>query len=70
LVPPIFTVVLIIWLVVFIVIALFVVSIGQLTQRQDFTFLSEVIMPKEAEYMFLYTLFGYLWMNAFIIGIG
>ena len=69
LVPPIFVILLMIWLVVFIVIVLFVVSIGELTQRQDFPFLSQVVMPPEAEYMFLYTLFGYLWMNAFVIGI-
>jgi len=32
-------------------------------------FLTEVVWNDETRYVFLYSLFGYLWMNAFIIGV-
>jgi len=69
LVPPIFIVLLIIWLCVFGVISLFLVSIGELSPNQNLPFLAEIKMPDEALYMWLYSLFGFLWMNAFIIGV-
>jgi hypothetical protein len=69
LVPPVFIVFLCTWLALFLWISVHLLSIGTVQKREDFTFLSEVKRPKYAEYMFLYNLFGYLWLNAFIIGI-
>ena len=46
LVPILFAILLVIWLFVFVIISLFIVSIGELGPRQGtFTFLSEVKMP-------------------------
>lgn len=69
LIPFIFSAVLLGWLFVFIIISLFIVSIGEMGQNENFKFITEVKMPVEAKYLFLYNVFGYLWMNAFIIGI-
>ena len=61
---------LMVWLGVWCIISIYIVSIGELKQRTDgFTFLSEVVRTDETNYMWLYTLFGYLWINAFIIGV-
>lgn len=69
LVPPIFIVLLMVWLLIWLVVACYIMSIGKVTQRTDFTFLTAVIRTDETNYMFLYTLFGYLWINAFMIGV-
>jgi solute carrier family 44 (choline transporter-like protein), member 2/4/5 len=68
-VPPIFIVLLMVWLLIWLVVACYIMSIGKVTQRTDFTFLTAVIRTDETNYMFLYTLFGYLWINAFMIGV-
>ena len=69
LVPPFFSCILMAWLVTWLYVAASIMSIGELTQRADFTFLTEVVRSKETDYMFLYSLFGYLWLNAFVIGV-
>jgi hypothetical protein len=70
LVPPISAAILMVWLGLWCIISLYIVSIGELKQRTDgFNFLSEVVRSDETNYMWLYTLFGYLWINAFIIGV-
>jgi hypothetical protein len=68
LVPPIASVVVVAWLVVWLYFALHIISVGELKTREDLPFLKEVVWTEETQYVFLYSLFGYLWVNAFIIG--
>jgi hypothetical protein len=69
LVPPIFIVLLVAWFAVWVVIVMYILSIGELKQREDFVFLTSIVRTDDTTYMFLYTLFGYLWINALMIGI-
>ena len=69
LVPPVFIALLVAWFAVWVVVVLYVISIGELKQRDDFVFLTSIIRTDDTTYMFLYTLFGYLWVNALMIGI-
>ena len=57
-------------MVVYVIIAAYIISVGELKQREgDLRFLSTVVWDQETQYVFLYSLFGYLWLNAFIIGV-
>lgn len=67
--PPISLVFILSWLVVYIVIALHIASVGQIKPRDDFPMLTTVVYTDETKYVGLYSLFGYLWMNAFLIGV-
>jgi len=50
--------------------AAYIVSVGEISQRTGtLSFLTTVKWNSETQYVFLYSLFGYLWMNAFIIGV-
>lgn len=70
LIPPIFTIILMVWMFVFIAISLYILSIGTIVQRKEpFQFLGEVKRSDETIYIWLYSLFGYLWINAFLIGV-
>jgi len=70
LVPPLAICFLMALLGAWLIIAVNLMSIGTLEARTDqFKFLSQVVRDDNTNYMFLYTLFGYLWMNAFIIGV-
>ena len=66
--PPVSIVILLAWLFAWIAIASYIVSIGEVKPRADLPFLTTVVRTNETTYMFLYSLFGYLWLNAFIIG--
>lgn len=68
LVPPISAVLVIIWFGVWVVIATFIFSVGNITSNPDLPFLTTVEWTDETRYVFLYSLFGYLWINAFVIG--
>jgi len=69
LVPPIASVIVVAWLVVWVFIAAHIVSVGEIKPREDLPFLTTVEWTDETQYVFLYSLFGYLWVNAFIIGV-
>ena len=69
LVPPIAIVVLIVWMLVFLFIAAYLFSIGTIGPNPEFPILTTVNWSDETRYALLYLLFGYLWMNAFIIGV-
>ena len=69
LVPPIASVIIVSWLVVWVFIAAHIVSVGEIKPREDLPFLTTVEWTDETQYVFLYSLFGYLWVNAFIIGV-
>lgn len=66
--PPISIVILLAWMFAWMAMAAFIISIGEVKPRADLPFLTTVVRSDETTYMFLYSLFGYLWLNAFIIG--
>ena len=66
LVPPIACLVILAWLLVWCYFAAYIVSIGTLKPNGVLT---TVVWSDETRYVFLYSLFGYLWLNAFIIGV-
>lgn len=68
-VPPIASVIIVAWLVLWVFIAAHIVSVGEIKPREDLPFLTTVEWTDETQYVFLYSLFGYLWVNAFIIGV-
>jgi len=49
--------------------ALHVFSVGELKPNPKLPAISTVEWNDETRYVFLYILFGYLWLNAFIIGV-
>jgi len=59
-------VVILAWLCVWCYFAAYIVSIGTLKPNGVLT---TVVWSDETRYVFLYSLFGYLWLNAFIIGV-
>jgi len=69
LVPPVAIVFVMTWLFIFVVIALHIMSVGTLVVNEKIPFLSDIEWSDETRYAFLYALFGYLWLNAFIIGV-
>jgi len=69
LVPPVATVIIISWFIVWAVIAVSIFSVGEIKPNPDLPFLTTVEWTEETQYVFLYSLFGYLWLNAFIIGV-
>lgn len=69
LVPPIAIVFLMVWLLVWLIMSLFIFSVGQVKPNEKLPAISTVEWSEETRYVFLYTLFGYLWLNAFIIGV-
>jgi hypothetical protein len=69
LIPPIFTILLVIWIFIFGVASLFILSMGEVQRNPQIKFLGDIKNQDETKYMWLYVLFGYLWLNAFLIGI-
>ena len=68
LVPPVAGTLVVIWLTVWIITVLFIASVGELAPREDLKFLTTVKWSEKTRQALLYSLFGYLWVNAFIIG--
>ena len=54
------------WLLVWVYFAAHIVSIGTIKPNGVLT---TVTWSDETRYVFRYSLFGYLWLNAFIIGV-
>lgn len=69
LVPPLAIAFICSWLVTWLIFAAYLASVGQITQDPDRPFMTKVIWSDETRYALLYSLFGYLWMNAFIISL-
>lgn len=69
LIPPISLIFILSWLVVYVIIALHIGSVGQIKPRDDLPFLTTVEYTDETKYVGMYSLFGYLWLNAFLIGV-
>lgn len=68
-VPPLFFVLVVAWFVAWTYSAAWVWSVGEPVPREDYPFLTEIIWTDETRYVFLYHLFGFLWINAFLIGL-
>lgn len=68
-VPPLAIIFIVAWMMTWLVFALFLASVGEITQNPEIPFMTTVIWTDETRYALLYSLFGYLWMNAFIIAI-
>ena len=47
----------------------YIVSVGTVKPNAKMPFMMDIEWTDETQYVFLYSLFGYLWMNAFIIGV-
>ena len=69
LIPPVAIVVIMSWLIFWLIMALHVFSVGELKPNPKLPAISTVEWNDETRYVFLYILFGYLWLNAFIIGV-
>jgi len=69
LVPIIFLVICAAWIAAWVFTAVYIFSVGDIQPREaPLTFVTTVKWGKETRYIFLYHLFGGLWVNAFIIG--
>lgn len=67
LLPPLAIVVILTWLVYYVFIAVHIASVGEIKRNESFP-ISDIEWTDETKYVFLYALFGYLWVNASIIG--
>jgi hypothetical protein len=57
------------WLIVWTFLAVFIMSVGEIKARDaPFQFATTVVWSDQTRYIFLYHLFGGLWVNAFLIG--
>jgi Plasma-membrane choline transporter len=69
LLPIIFFVLCLAWLIFWCFLAVFIMSIGEIKNRDPpFEFATTVVWSDQTRYIFLYHLFGGLWVNAFLIG--
>jgi hypothetical protein len=67
--PVIFFVLCIGWLIFWACLAVYIMSIGQIQPRPEpLQFATTVVWSDQTRYIFLYHLFGGLWVNAFLIG--
>lgn len=67
--PIIFFVLCIAWILVWVFLAVFIMSVGDVKPREaPFQFATTVVWSDQTRYIFLYHLFGGLWVNAFLIG--
>jgi hypothetical protein len=69
LVPPMFIIILMGWLFFWLYAEASLASIGTLKPNADFKFLTSVERDEFTNYALWYNLFGYLWLNAFFIGV-
>lgn len=67
--PIIFFALCLAWLIFWVFLAVFITSVGEIGPRPaPLQFITTVIWKKQTQYIFLYHLFGGLWVNAFLIG--
>lgn len=66
--PAIATVVCTLWLALWFGSAIFVFSVGTPEPRPGYPFITEIMWDNTTRYIFLYHIFGLLWINAFLIG--
>lgn len=69
LLPIIFFVLVLGWLLFWVFLAVYITSVGSPAPRDPpLQFLTTMVWSKQTQYIFLYHLFGGLWVNAFLIG--
>lgn len=68
LLPPLSGMLMFVWLIVWMVTAFYIASVGEIGPRPDLPMLTEVKWSENTRYAILYSLFGYLWLNAFFMG--
>ena len=67
--PLIFIIISLAWIAAWTFTAVYLFSVGNIEPRPDpLAFMTTVAWTKQTRYIFLYHLFGGLWVNAFIIG--
>lgn len=67
-IPVIFLILCGLWIVAWVFTALYIFSVGEIGPREEpFTFVTTVKWSDQTRYIFLYHLFGGLWVNAFLI---
>lgn len=70
LIPIIFLLINVVWVTAWAFTAVFIMSVGEIKPRDEpFSFSTTVKWSDQTRYIFLYHLFGGLWVNAFIIGV-
>lgn len=57
-----------IWFLIWLLAAIWIFSIGKPEPREKYPFVTEVKWEDSTRYMFVYHVFGLLWVNAFTIG--
>lgn len=67
LLPPICGVLVFIWLIVWMITAAYIGSVGTPAPDETFPMLTTIKWEENTRYAILYSLFGYLWINAFLI---
>ena len=67
LLPPTTAMIVFVWLIIWLITAFFIASVGEIGPREDLPMLTQVKWSENTRYAILYSLFGYLWLNAFII---
>jgi len=69
LLPVVFFFLVIAWIVGWTFLAVYIMSVGEIKARAEpFQFATTVVWSTQTRYIFLYHLFGGLWVNAFLIG--
>jgi len=67
LLPPLTGMLCFVWLIIWMVTAFYIGSVGEIAPRDDFPMLTQVKWDENTRYAILYSLFGYLWLNAFFM---
>ena len=67
LMPPLTAIFTMVWLIVWMITAFFIASVGKVGPRKDFPMLTQIEWNENTRYAILYSLFGYLWVNAFFM---
>ncbi len=67
-IPVVFLFIILAWVIIWAFIAAYVYSVGEIKQRSDVEFMSDITWDKTTRYMWYYHLFALLWLNAFFIG--
>lgn len=66
--PAVVSLLTMIWFFVWLLAAIYIFSVGEPVPREDYPFVTEVKWDEKTRYIFLYHVFGLLWINSFIIG--
>jgi hypothetical protein len=68
LLPPLGVIIIAGWMVFWLWTAAYIFSVGTIGPNPDLPIIATVNWTYQTRYAFLYSLFGFLWVSAFIIG--